>query len=419
MQVRSHSVAVSVLLAALALPLRAGPLVGWRNDGTGVFPGSTPPAEWSAIDGPAKNIAWHTTVGASYSSPIVAGDRVFLMVEPDKLVCVARDDGQILWSKTSNFSDLPPELHAHEKKLQSNCGYTTPTPVSDGKNVFIVMGTGIVASYDLDGERNWITWLDVDPGDSFGRSASPRLVDGLLIAPVSVLFGLDAATGKIVWKSPDANAGFGASGVMDVGGTSVLITPTGSVVRVKDGKVEARVIGSVPYASPLVHGDTVYFVSGHSSAVRLSPKEPDAVEAREIWNTDLDGEFFASPLLSDGWIHAINKDGVYNVLDARTGKVALTGSLRLPPGGDPGDSTRTFVYPSVSLAGRRLFVGNTKGEWELLDPAAGDNLKSAEVRINRLPDGSPASPAFAGGQMFLRSGAELYCVAASPPDDRR
>jgi outer membrane protein assembly factor BamB len=416
MQLRSQLAAAGVLLAVFALPLRAGPPIGWRNDGTGIFPGATPPVEWSAIDKPPKNIAWHTTVGASYSSPIVVGDRVFLTAEPDKLVCVARDDGQILWEKTNNFGDLPPALHAHDNKLQSNCGYTTPTPVSNGKNVFVVMGTGIVASYDLDGERNWISWLDVEPSDSFGRSASPRLVDGMLIAPVSVLFGLDAATGKTVWKSPDADSGFGASAVTEVGGTKVLVTPTGSVVRVKDGKVLAREIGSVPYASPLVQGDVAYFVSARSSAVRLVPKGPDAVEARGIWSTELDGEFFSSPVLFDGWIYAINKDGVYDVLDARTGKVALTGPLQLPPGGQPGDATRTFVYPSVSLAGGRLFVGNTKGDWELLDPAARDNLKSAEIRLNRLPDGSPASPGFAGRKMFVRCGAELYCL--TPSGDR-
>jgi len=419
MQLRSPLVAFGALFVAFALPLRAGPPVGWRNDGTGIFAGATPPVEWSATDRPVKNIAWHTTVGASYSSPIVVGDRVFLMAEPDKLICVARDDGKILWEKTSNFGDLPPESHARDKKLQSNCGFTTPTPVSDGKNVFVVMGTGIVASYDLDGERNWITWRDVEPGDSFGRSASPRLVDGLLIAPVSSLFALNAATGKTVWKSPDAESGFGASAVMELGGTKVLVTPTGSVVRVTDGKVLAREIGSVPYASPLVQGDVVYFVSARCSAVKLAPKGTGAVEAREMWSVDLDGEFFASPVLLDGWIYTVNKDGVYDVLDARTGKVALSGSLQLPPGGEAGDATGTFAYPSVSVAGGRLFVGNTKGDWEVLDPGARNDFKSAEVRMNHLPGGSPGSPAFAGRQMFVRCGAELYCVTGGKTDEHR
>lgn len=412
MKHRLPLVAAAVVAAAFVLPLRAGPPTGWRNDGNGIFPGATPPVEWSFK--PEKNIAWHTTVGASYSSPVVVGDRVFLTAEPDKLLCVARDDGKVLWEKTNNFGDLPAELNATDPKLQSNCGYTTPTPISDGKNVFVVMGTGIVASYDLDGERNWISYLRVEPTNSFGRSASPRLVDGLLIAPVTVLFGLDAATGKTVWKSPDADSGFGASAVMQVGGTKVLVTPAGSVVRVNDGKVLARTHAAASYSSPVVEGDVVYFVSSHCAAIKLAPKGPDAVEARKVWSADLDGEFFASPILLDGWLYAINKDSVYNVLDARTGKIALAGPLQLPPGGEPGDATRTFAYPSVSVAGGRLYAGNTKGEWELLDPADRDNLKATEIRMNRLPDGSAASPAFAGKQMFVRSGAELYCVRSSP-----
>jgi outer membrane protein assembly factor BamB len=416
MELRLRLLAAGVLIAVLNLPLRAGPGVSWRNDGSGVFPGATPPIEWSAH--PAKNIAWHTTVGGSYSSPIVVGDRVFLTAEPDKLLCVARDDGKILWEKTNNYGDLPAESRATEKKLESNCGYTTPTPVSDGRNVLVVLGTGIVASYDLDGERNWITWLDVEPKGSFGRSASPRLVDGLLIAPVSGLFGLDAVTGRVVWKSLGADCGFGASAVASIGGTKVLITPTGSVIRAKDGKMLASDVGSAAYASPIVRDDVVYFVSAHCTAVKLSPRGPDAVQAREIWSADLDGEFFASPVLLDNWLYTINKDGVYNVIDARSGKVALAGPLQLPPGGEAGDSNRTFVYPSVSLAGGHLFVGNTKGDWELLNPAARADVKSAELRMNHLADGSGASPAFADGQMFVRSGEELYCLTSGRTDEK-
>jgi outer membrane protein assembly factor BamB len=300
--------------------------------------------------------------------------------------------------------------------------------VSDGKNIFVVMGTGIVASYDLDGNRNWITYLNVEPTSPYGRSAPPRLVGDLLIAPVDVLHALDTKTGKLAWKSPDADSGYGASAVVELPGgggaaaTKLLVTPKGLVVRVKDGKVLAKEVGVVEYASPVAQGDTVYFVAAQCSAVKLSakgpvgPNGPDAVETKELWNTDLDGEFFASPVLYDGFLYTVNKDAVYDVIDAKTGKVALTGPLQLPPKGEPGEPTGTFAYPSVSLAAGRLFVGNTKGDWEVLDPAARADLKAAQVRLNTLPDGSPASAAFADEQVFIRAGAQLYCIAAPLAD---
>lgn len=421
------------LTAVVATSLAAAP-TGWRGDGRGVYPTARPPLEWSAK--PPKNVAWHVHVGSSYSSPIVVGDGVFVTSEPDKLLCVARtgpDAGKVLWEKTVGFADLPAELHAKDPKLQTSCGYTTPTPVSDGKNVYAVMGTGIVASFDLEGNRNWITYLNVEPTTPYGRSAPPRLVDDLLIAPMDLLHALDARTGKLVWKSPDADSGYGACAVAEVPGgggaagpsaTKVLVTPRGSVVRVKDGKVLAKEVGNVEYASPIAQGDTVYFVAAQCSAVKLSakgpagPDGPDAVEAKELWTADLDGEFFASPVLHDGFLYTLNKDAVYDVIDAKTGKVALTGPLQLPPKGEPGEPTGTFAYPSVSLAGGKLFVGNTRGDWEVLDPAARADVKAAQIRLNTLPDGSPASPAFADRQIFIRVGAQLYCIAAPEVDHR-
>ncbi len=77
--------------------------VGWRGDGTGAFPAARPVAEWSE----AKNIRWKTPLpNWSNASPIVVGERVFVLSEPQELVCVSRDDGRILWRRADDHLDL-------------------------------------------------------------------------------------------------------------------------------------------------------------------------------------------------------------------------------------------------------------------------------------------------------------------------
>ncbi len=75
---------------------------------------------------------------------------------------------------------------------------TGSTPTSDGDNVYAVFGTGIVASYTLDGTLNWMKFIEA-PGNQ--HCASPILIDGKLIVHLHNLIALDAMTGEILWKA--------------------------------------------------------------------------------------------------------------------------------------------------------------------------------------------------------------------------
>ncbi len=77
--------------------------VGYRGDGTGRFAGATPVTHWDL--GTGRNIRWRTRLpGGGHSTPIVVGDRVFVMADPGILLCVDRRNGEILWQ------DFPLEL---------------------------------------------------------------------------------------------------------------------------------------------------------------------------------------------------------------------------------------------------------------------------------------------------------------------
>ncbi|MDB5354240.1 MAG: hypothetical protein JWN24_693 [Phycisphaerales bacterium] len=403
--IRTPSLFVLMLLVPLSSGRAADPATrsfGWRRDASGRYPDAQPPTTWSI----EKNLKWRVNVGASNSAPVVAGDKVLVMAEPDKLLCLERASGRVLWQKSSGMADLPAELRpAKTPRYETSCGYTTPTPVCDGENVYVLLGNGIVASYTLAGERNWITWLPAEPTSPYGRSSSPILAAGVLIAPMSHLHGIDCKTGKVLWEAKEVETAYGTPVTVELNGIATVITPTGFAVRASDGKVLAKDMGSLLYASPVADGDVVYFVGPEFTAVKLS-LAGEKLSVQRLFDESLDGEYIASPVLNEGLIHTITSDAIYIVIDAKTGKqVSAPRTLELPPAGDskPGGPT---AYPSPTLAGGMLYLSNTRGETFVI--RAGKAYE--EVSRNRLPAGSSASPVFAGKQLFVRGDKELYCV---------
>ena len=81
--------------------------VGWRGDGTGHFPGATPPISWGR-DRDGAGYKTHGIVWAAplpdrgISSPIVVGDRVFVTCDTADLVCIDKADGHILWIRSES-----------------------------------------------------------------------------------------------------------------------------------------------------------------------------------------------------------------------------------------------------------------------------------------------------------------------------
>jgi outer membrane protein assembly factor BamB len=376
--------------------------IGWRGDGSGNYKAAAPVAKWSA----KENVLWKAEVGPGHASPVVVDTRVFVASEPDLLVCLDTASGKELWRKTHKLADLPADLNAAAPRQAEHYGDATPTPVSDGKSVWVFFNTGVVASYDLEGKKRWLNWYDMRLATGYGRHASPVLAGDRLLVHFGPLACLDAATGKLLWKNDKAKATYGTPAVTRIGEVDVVVTPKGNVVRLSDGQILASDLGNCMYTSPVVQGRIVYFIDGSMTAVELPEKAGDTVECKELWYAELSGNFYASPVIDGGRIYTADRAAVYYVLDAATGKTVLQKTLDLPPAGKAEGAS---VYPSVCLAGKHLFVGNDAGETLLLEP--GD--QGTAVGTNALPAGSGSTPFFSGKRIFVRVGKLLYCLGAT------
>ena len=278
-------------------------------------------------------------------------------------------------------------------------GYTSATPVSDGRFVYAAFGSGMVACYAMDGTRQWLRLFSENTGRGLGNASSPVLVGDHLIVHYLDMVALDAVTGKEVWRAPHIH-NWGTPAIVTLGKRTLLVTDGGDVVDAADGKTVANTM-KLNYCSPMAKDDVVYCADmGKAQAFQLSADDHGQVTAKMLWETNVGPDrHYASPLLADGFLYLVNKDSVLDVVDAKTGTVAY--QQKLGQGGT--------VYPSPVRDGNVVIVSSDNGKSVVLKP--GPTFEEV-ARCALEPFRS--TPVCSGARMFVRTcspkGSKLYCI---------
>lgn len=212
-------------------------------------------------------------------------------------------------------------------------GPTMPTPVTDGKRIFVSMGQGQVACLDAAGNILWKTFMPRQANTIVGHEGivpSSILVDGkLLVHLKNDLEALDATTGKSLWRvqigDPSKVWKWCSTGaILDLNGTLVYVSGKSPIFRLSDGHrmcdgftdTAGRSIYPIGSeqggSSVLTDGkDTVFILVGGNTgvqtyAVRLHLDAPDRVRGEVLWGSEKARAMNASPLLFDGHIYQNN-----------------------------------------------------------------------------------------------------------------
>jgi hypothetical protein len=372
---------------------------GWRGDGSGRYPGATPALEWSLT----KNVRWSAAVGKSYASPIVVGDLVLVLSEPNLLVAVDRATGKEKWKKeiaAKELSDAAARAAAEEYKARDT-GFAAATPVTDGALIFTVLASGIVQAVDLGGKARWTAFIDARQNTAYGRSASPILTDGKLIVHMTNLYAFDPHSGKQLWVNTDARCQYGTPAALRLGTASLIVTPAGDVMSTADGKNLNTQVGTTSNVSPVVQDGLVYFAEKDVRAIRLGPDYKD----ESVWNGEIQGDVFGSPVLDGGLLFTATGKGELVVFDAsKKGSVEPLFEARPLFGEEAG--AQPIAYSSFTLAGKHLFLTSLAGDVVVLEATR----QAKQVARNKLKEGSGSAPVFWGKDLFLRDGDRLYCI---------
>ena len=391
--------AVVVVLMLAPSVGRGSTISGWRTDGTGSYPRAQPPVEWSPK---SDNIVWATAMpGWSNSTPVIIGDRLFVCSEPTTLVCVRVSDGKILWQRDNSTKQLAPPINEPLPSAHRRNGHSSSTPVTDGEHVYAVFGNGVVACYDLDGQRRWITKAGAS-SHKWGHSSSPALAGDTLAVLFEDLVGLNTKTGQVKWRAPSRQR-WGSPIATRIDQADVFITPNGETIDAGDGRVLFQGTGSLEWCSPVVADGVLYQIERVSSATKLPEKIGASDKPRELWVSRIKHDrYYSSPLIHNGLIYAVTRGEVLTVLDARSGATIYERPLDLK-GPKPNSA-----YSSVALAGPYIYIGSQSGITLVIKPGR----EYREVARNHL-EPYRSTPVFVGRRMYLRGLKHLYCIEST------
>lgn len=437
-------------------------------NGTGVAEGFPLPTEFSST----KNLAWKTPVPFARSSPVITADRIFLTAtEGDKLITLALDrkTGKVLWRRDAVRA-------RHMPIYKANDG-ASPTPVSDGKNVFAFFAELGLISYGPDGKERWR--VPLGPFNSFyGMGGSPVLVGNTLVMVCdqrtdSFIIAVDARNGKELWRKSRPNYEAYSTPTIykpKVGPTQVIVLGSQSVDAYSLDKGErlwwVTKIGSYPKGVPVLGTEMVYVIGEGGDEPFLPPfdemlKQFDANKDQRIHRDEVKSQkealehFGWLDANSDGYIERAEHDFVRNSTVSGHGLTAV----RLTGQGDLTTSNIVWqvkkAYPSIPapLVYRGvMYLMKEGGIVSSLDPASGQVLKqgrtpnaleeyyaspvagdgkifvvsaSGKVTVlkadaqweilatNDLDDEVWATPAIAGGNLYIRTRNALYAFAGN------
>jgi outer membrane protein assembly factor BamB len=417
MRFRSLIVFVVTLMLLISTLTPADNWPQWRGPAlNGVSTEKNLPFKWS----PAENITWKLPVpDRSGATPIIWNNHLFLNVaDGDNLFlwCVERNQGTVGWKKLLGGGN-----HMMRKQNMSS-----PSPVTDGRNVWVMTGTGILKSFDFSGNEQWARDLQKEYGRfglNWGYASSPLLYEDSLYVQVlhgmktddpSYVMRIDKKTGKTIWRverptnaqreSPDSYA---TPTLLRNGRNIELVILGGDCITGHDpatGKELWRGNGLNPdnnpfyrvIASPVVVDGVVY------APTRVKPLTAfrgggrgDITETHRLWTFNT-GPDVPTPVSDGKYFYSVSDNGVMWCLDARTGK-EIYGRQRLRSG--------TYSSSPV-LADGKLYVSNEDGLTTVIK--AGPQFEI--LAENDLGDYCLSSPAISDGQIFIRTSKYLYCI---------
>lgn len=428
--------------SVLAAPAIEDSWLQWRGPhNTGVAVGDAP-TNFS----PSKNVKWKVSIpGKGHSTPVVWGDVIYLttavakgspstaapqgggrgkqgggrgpgggagsLVATDFLVmALDKNTGKVLWQKTAATATPHEGYHRQYGSFASN------SPVTDGETLIANFGSRGVYAYDMNGNLKWSK--DLGPLQmrlQFGEGIAPVLHEDYLIIQndhegQSYIVVFDKNNGKELWRAErDEQSSWPQPIVVNYDGRKQLITSS-TRIRSYDlatGEIVWQAGGLGGNAIPAVvnvDNEIVIAMTGWRDpnllAVKLGGKgdltdNPDFIQ----WTNQRGNSYSASPVLHEGILYFVSDRGLVSAFDARSGEIFYN-QQRLP-------QSYTFKASPVAANGK-LYLASEEGDVIVLKlgktyEVLATNAMGDEIFIS--------SPFIVGGDLFLRSQDELFCIS--------
>jgi outer membrane protein assembly factor BamB len=408
-----HGRAARALAAPLAVAILFGAAAGaedWPQfrgpTGQGVAAARGLPLSWSE----SSNIVWKAAVpGRGWSSPVVAGDRVWLTSGVEEgggasLRALAYDIGtgrQVVSTEVFRMDS--------SRLLNLKNSHASPTPIVEGDRVFVHFGAEGTAALTTSGE---VVWRASFPYESqHGGGGSPALYRDLLVfsgdgSDQAFVVALDTRTGKVRWKTPrrrPAHQAYSTPLVIRVGGQDQVVS-VGAFRAAAYDPESGRELWRVGYGDgfsnvprPVYGHGLVYIATGFQepSLIAVRPDgSGDVTRTHVAWTLRRSAPHTPSPLLVGDELYVVSDLGVATCLDAKTGATYWRERIG-------GNHSASPVF-----ADGRIYFQSEEGQTTVVAPGR----EFVKLGTSEIDGATLASMAVADGSFFLRSHTHLYRI---------
>lgn len=367
--------------------------------GNGIAYQKNIPNEWDGASG--KNILWKQPVPIhAYNSPVIWGNKLFLSganATSREIYCYDRNNGKLLW--TAKVEQIPGSP-AKSPEVTPDTGHAASTVTTDGKSVFAIFANGDVISVNMDGKKQWAKNLGV-PDNHYGHSSSLLIFEDKLIVQYdqkksAKVLALSTKDGSELWSTPRKVRVSWASPVIvnNNGQVEVLLAADPSVASydVNTGKelwhldcITGEVGPSVAYGNGIV-----YALNEYASLVAIKPGEKPEV----LWEAYDYLSDVPSPIAYKDMLFIVTSYGAVACYNATSGEIIWEQEF------DSG------FYSSPILVDGKIYLMDREGMMHIFKA----EKEYVKVAASALGEKSDASPAFADGKIYIRGEKNLYCI---------
>jgi outer membrane protein assembly factor BamB len=381
-------------------------------NGAGTVDQCNVPLPWSEGD-----VAWRVNLpGKGNGSPIVVGDKVFIMsADPTSAeryaLAYSLTTGKELWRKP---------FASKEHKLHTRSSYASCTPCASSDSVYFAWATPdslIVKSLSHAGQEQWTKELGRYIS-AHGFGASPILVDDKLILPnsqdaeelppgvapgESSIIALEAATGEIAWETPrkSVRTSYGTPTVVtDDNGKKVLIfAETGDGFFALDAATgkplwNKQVFSKRCVSCPVVVGNIVIGTEGSGGGGNVLFGVDLRGNHDLVYEIKRSAPYVPTPVSKGDLLFLWSDNGIVSCVDAKSGEQRWSERI----GGN--------VSTSPVIAGDKLIGIAEDGTVTVLS-ATSNFKKFGEVKLGET---TRSTPLVSTNYILLRSDSKLVCV---------
>jgi outer membrane protein assembly factor BamB len=367
--------------------------------GRGIATQKNIPTQWNGASG--ENILWKTAIPLpGFNSPIIWEDKIFLTGANEakrEVYAINRNSGEILWN---TIIENVPGSPAKGPDVPDYTGHAAPTATTDGNHVYAIFANGDIVALDFNGNVVWSKNLGV-PENHYGHSSSLLMYKDKVIVQydqknIKQLMALFAKNGETAWSTTrKVKVAWSSPVLIEYNGNPQIVLAAEPFVSAYDPET-----GNELWSLDCIYGEVgpsiayadgrVFAMNDYAELVAIQLGD----EPKIIWqNSDFLSDV-PSPVATENYVFIPTSYGLVACYDAKSGELYWEKEF---------DNS---IYASPIIAEGKVYLIDKQGIMHIFKA----DKKYISLGEPELGEKMVCTPAFSDSRIYLRGYDHLYCI---------